>query len=72
MARCIPTHRISRMSIEVGMKIMLPNVRRVIRVKSFEHGANGTTVVSTEGIIYRDLNADSEIEVVPAEGEIWA
>jgi hypothetical protein len=66
------THRISLRSIEPGMKIHIPAARRVIRVKTVEHGTQGTRVVSTEGVIYNNLTPDSEVAVVPAEGEVWA
>lgn len=68
-------HRISRRSIEAGMKIRFGEDERGIGrftvVRSVEHVGEVTRTVSVESVI-REFTNDDVLHVVPAEGEIWA
>lgn len=74
MARTI-LHRISRRSMESGMKIQFETdargIGRFMVVGSVEHGPESSRVVSQSSIV-RTFTNDDELYVVPAEGEVWA
>jgi hypothetical protein len=67
--------RISRMSIEPGMKISLPeyDVRPyVVTVGSVEHTDDNTRIVAARSGVIINLKPGEPVEVFPKPGEIWA
>ena len=68
--------RISRRSIEVGMRVLLEGETarqtRAFNVASVEQTGESTRVVSSGSSVIYTLTNDDVVRVIPAEGEIWA